>query len=646
MIQVVIYLIFLLVLLFHWNRQGLETGSKTHVAVWTVMIFLALIGCAMIFVIANYVKNVMQYANVDVAGVHNKKALEKKLAELEQRDDIFDIGIMMFDLNNLKKVNDNFGHEQGDLYIKNFAAFLTRILTENSFLARYGGDEFVIIEEHTDLQKLAQMNQRLQGYIDNYNLNTEHKISYAVGYDVSYRNHYYVVSDLMRIADEKMYADKKFKKQNQSGEEAALYYSRSDYSHSVSIENLAEKIHTILNNNRGQRTYAFLMTDIKDFRLINDYWGYDVGNRILETVLARMEQFRESSFSKRFHSDTFAGIVDYTGMEKADFEQKIAEYNRQIEREVQEKFSISYFSLRTGIYYMESDDVNPADVISHANTVRHMAKEAAKGIAVYDEQVRKMELRRAEIINSFPDALADGEICLYFQPKVNGKTEKVESAEVLVRWKREDDTVWTPDQFLPVLEETEKILDLDYYVYAKAFQWLSSRKAAGKPVLPLSLNVSPAHFKNMEAFETRIRTLRETYKPDPALLVFEITETAYIHNMDAVNEMIQNCHKVGIQISMDDFGSGYSSLNLLKDILFDEVKIDKRFLDEGLSTNGKIVLEEIFHLLKRTQHSIVCEGVETREVADFLIQEECDQLQGYFYYKPMEEAKFEALIQE
>lgn len=96
------------------------------------------------------------------------------------------------------------------------------------------------------------------------------------------------------------------------------------------------------------------------------------------------------------------------------------------------------------------------------------------------------------------------------------RTEEVESAEVLVRWKREDDTVWTPDQFLPVLEETEKILDLDYYVYEKAFQWLSSRKAAGKPVLPLSLNVSPAHFKNMEAFEKRIRTLRETYKPDPA----------------------------------------------------------------------------------------------------------------------------------
>lgn len=512
-IQVIIYLIFLLVLLFCWNRQSLEIGSKTYVIVWTVMIFLALIGCAMVFVIANYVKNVMQYANEDIAGVHNKKSLEKKLA------------------------------------------------------------------------------------------------------------------------------DKKFKKQNQ-------YYSQYDYSHSVSIENLAEKIHTILKNNRGQRTYAFLMTDIKDFRLINDYWGYDVGNRILETVLTRMEQFRESSLSKRFHSDTFAGIADYTGMEKADFEQKVAEYNRQIEREVQEKFPISYFSLRTGIYYMESDDVNPADVISHANTVRHMAKETAKGIVIYDEQVHEMELRRAEIINSFPDALAKGEICLYFQPKVNGKTEEVESAEVLVRWKREDDTVWTPDQFLPVLEETEKILDLDYYVYEKAFQWLSSRKAAGKPVLPLSLNVSPAHFKNMEAFEKRIRTLRETYKPDPALLVFEITENAYIHNMDAVNEMIQNCHKVGIQISMDDFGSGYSSLNLLKDILFDEVKIDKRFLDEELSTNGKIVLEEIFHLLKRTQHSIVCEGVETREVADFLIQEECDQLQGYFYYKPMEMAKFEALIQE
>lgn len=143
----------------------------------------------------------------------NKKALEKKLQDLQEKDDTFDLGIMMFDLNDLKTVNDNYGHEQGDVFIRTFASYLTRILTEESYLARYGGDEFVIVEEHTSLQKLEQMNHRLQELIDAYNQKAEHPISYAVGYDVSYRNHYYLIPDLMKIADEKMYKDKRYKKQ-------------------------------------------------------------------------------------------------------------------------------------------------------------------------------------------------------------------------------------------------------------------------------------------------------------------------------------------------------------------------------------------------------------------------------------------------
>ena len=110
--------------------------------------------------------------------------------------------------------------------------------------------------------------------------------------------------------------------------------------------------------------------------------------------------------------------------------------------------------------------------------------------------------------------------------------------------------------------------------------------------------------------------------------------------------MIATLHGEQIRISMDDFGSGYSSLNTLKDITFDEVKIDKRFLGDSLTENGRIVLQEIFHLLKRTRKTIVCEGVETRGVADFLIQEGCDELQGYYYYRPMDQESFETVMKE
>lgn len=641
--QMMVFLLFLCALLFHW-QTGSWNAQGVTVVFWGVMAFLALVGCALTLVILDYIRDVVRFASADVMGVRNKKALEKKLLELQERDDTFDVGIMMFDLNGLKLINDTYGHEQGDVFIKTFASLLTRILTENSFLARYGGDEFVIVEEQTSLDKLAWMNRKLQELVDGYNRTAQHPISYAVGYDVSYRNHYYLIPDLIRIADEKMYEDKRYKKQHTQNVGVYQSHLTPSRAHSIAADQLVEKIYTILNNNRGQRQYAFVMSDVQNFRLINDYWGYETGNRILETMLQRIENYSQNCFAKRFHSDVFVSLLDVTDMQEEDVLQQIERSNREIEQEILQKFPTTCFVLRSGIYMIGEDDVNPEKIISHANTARRLASETVSYVKVYGDEIEQMELHRAEVINSFQNAMKEDKICIYLQPKVGGESSRIESAEVLVRWKRESGEVWSPDKFLPVLEETGDILELDYYVYEKTFAWLRARRDNGLPVIPLSINVSPAHFRDMETFEKKVAELGEKYKPDPHLLIFEITENAYIHNCDAVNHMIEKCHKAGIRISMDDFGSGYSSLNTMKDILFDEIKMDKRFLDEKLSTNGKIVIEEIFHMLKRTNHSIVCEGVETKEVADFLIDSGCDELQGFYYYKPMTLEQLEELI--
>ena len=643
--QIGIYLLFLSFLLVYLKIHRSEIHSGALMLLWITMIFLVLAGCAITLAIIDYMRGMMNYASVDVVGVHNKKALEKKLQELQEKDDTFDLGIMMFDLNNLKKVNDNYGHEQGDIFIQTFASYLTRILTENSFLARYGGDEFVIVEEQTTPQQLEQMNHRLQACMDEYNMTATHKISYAVGYEVSYRNHYYLVPDLMKIADQKMYEDKRYKKRNESASNQTPFYHASANAMSISAKSLAEKIHTTINNNEHE-SYVFIMTDIKDFRLINDYWGYDVGNQILDTVLKTIETYTEVNFAKRFHSDVFVVLASAGKLSKQAFEEKIKAYNHDIEQQILKQFPVSYFVLRTGIYFIDDPSANLEEIISHTNTARRMAKDHAIGIVTYGPEIRQLEQHRADVLNSFQHALDTDEICIYFQPKVGGKSGRIESAEVLVRWQREDGTVWTPDQFLPILEETGEIIELDYFVYKKAYSWLSSRAASHLPLVPVSLNISPVHFYNIEAFEDKLKELSERYHPDPSLLIFEITESAYIHNIDAVNHMIERCHAAGIRISMDDFGSGYSSLNTLKDILFDEIKMDRRFLEEGLTPNGKIVIEEIFHLLKRAHHSIVCEGIETKEVADFLIAAGCDELQGYYYYRPMKQAAFEELLCE
>lgn len=278
--------------------------------------------------------------------------------------------------------------------------------------------------------------------------------------------------------------------------------------------------------------------------------------------------------------------------------------------------------------------------------MRRKSKEDNDAVCIYTREIDEEELRRAETIHSFKDALEKEKFKIYFQPKIGSKEQKIVSAEVLVRWQKDENIVWAPYLFLPILEETGEIEKLDYYVYEKAFQWIDKRKQENKPILPLSLNVSPVHFKEIDKFIEKTMALIERYHIDSKYIIFEITENTYIHNVEAVNCMIQMFHQKGIRISMDDFGSGYSSLNTLKEIMFDEVKIDKKFLDNEPSEKGKIVLQEIFHLLKRTKKFIVCEGVETKEMVDFLVEEGCDELQGYYYYKPLNERDFEKSVAE
>lgn len=136
----------------------------------------------------------------------------------------------------------------------------------------------------------------------------------------------------------------------------------------------------------------------------------------------------------------------------------------------------------------------------------------------------------------------------------------------------------------------------------------------------------------------------QKYEVNTSKLTFEITESTYVNNTEAVNQVIHNFQRQNIQISMDDFGSGYSSLNTLKDLRFDEVKIDRKFLGDSLDVNAKIVLQEIFHMLKRMKKSIVCEGVETEVIADFLKNEGCNEIQGFLYYRPMSIEDFETIM--
>lgn len=595
------------------------------------------VAIAVLLTLVTYFKDISAKAFTDVTGVQDKKALEKHLQDLQERRDTLNIGIMMFDLNGLKWVNDNYGHEKGDEFIQSFASYLTRILNSDSFLARFGGDEFVIIQEHTTPEMLEAMEGHLQKLIEQHNQESELPLSYAAGWEVSYKNHYYLMDDLLRTADQNMYIDKSRKKQ---GRMKALRPHRPDGRHSfplISEETLIAKIESMLHSHRS---YLLVVNDIENFHFINDTFGYQMGNQVLDDFYQQMRKEEEILFICRYHSDVFISITDITDIGEETALKRTQERCNRIAEALTEAYPIGNCVIDIGACRMEEGGLSAEEYISRANLACHAAKKNYGHLCYYTDEMAAAEQERARIIQSFPSALKNEEFQLYFQPKVDGRKKHIVSAEVLVRWQLPDGSLRAPDSFVPLLERTGEIVLLDYYMYEKTFAWMAEHPGT----LPISLNVSPVHFVHPRHFMKTVTQLMERYQVDPTRVIFEITEGCYIKNTEAVNHVIQELHARRIRISMDDFGSGYSSLGSLKDINFDEVKIDRRFIADGLSERGEIVLQEIFHVLKRLKKRIVCEGVETAEVADFLVEAGCDEIQGYLYYRPMPEQAFSALL--
>ena len=580
----------------------------------------------------------------DITGVHNKTSLEKLILELNNRPSTFGIGVMMFDLNDLKYVNDTYGHEKGDEFIQSFSYCLTRILDSDSFLARYGGDEFIIIQQNTSEASLRQMARKLNSLVQEYNSRTTLPLSYAIGYEVSYQNHYFMMQDLINAADQKMYQDKAHKKIAANKKFSSRSVSAGTAIPTISSETLSEKIRQIQSNTGNTHSLALISTDVENFHFINDKYGYSLGNEILNMVYEEIAGAPFTIFTTRFFSDVFISIADISDLTNDAFLSEIQALDRKICKRMRNTFHVNFFRTNSGICLVPDADTTPETILSCANVARRLSKKMLSPCCIYSDEIDRQEKMQAEILHSFHQALKNEEFQIYFQPKVTPQNGNISSAEVLVRWIRDQKMLWSPAVYIPLFEQNGFVIRLDYYVYEKTFQWLRAVTGQLPDSFRLSLNVSPLHFEQPQIFIDKIQEMIQKYEVNTSKLTFEITESTYVNNTEAVNQVIHNFQRQNIHISMDDFGSGYSSLNTLKDLRFDEVKIDRKFLGDSLNENAKIVLQEIFHMLKRMKKSIVCEGVETEVIADFLKNEGCNEIQGFLYYRPMSIEDFETVM--
>ena len=412
----------------------------------------------------------------------------------------------------------------------------------------------------------------------------------------------------------------------------------------ISSETLSEKIRQIQKNTGSSRSIALISTDVENFHYINDKYGYSLGNEILNVIYEELAGASFTVFTTRFFSDVFVSIADITGLTSEALLSQIAKLDQQISQRIRNTYHVNFFRTNSGICFIPDAKTSPETVLSCANVARRLSKKMIPPCCIYSKEIDRQEKMQAEILHSFHLALKNEEFQIYFQPKVSPANGKISSAEILVRWLRNGEILWSPAVYIPLFEQNGFVISLDYYVYEKAFQWLQKFSGQLPADFRISLNVSPQHFEEPEIFVKKIRELILTYQVDTFRLTFEITESTYVNNTEAVNRVIRGLKQHNIQISMDDFGSGYSSLNALKDLLFNEVKIDRKFLGDDLTENARIVLQEVFHMLKRMGKSIVCEGVETEEIAEFLKAEGCDEIQGFLYYSPMCEEDFEKLF--
>lgn len=382
-----------------------------------------------------------------------------------------------------------------------------------------------------------------------------------------------------------------------------------------------------------------LVLDINKFKMINKAYGYKTGDTILTGIGDVLERLLGAeSLICRYSNDYFAVLFEY----KEDIHRILNKLIRSIENLKIDDTTYN-LSVNIGIYMITNEDNN----ISEAMDKAIIAHSASKGdvfdkFHIYDKTMERKLEKESKIEHEMNIALENKEFKVYYQPKIDTKTENLYGAEALVRWEHEGRMV-PPSEFIPLFEKNKFILRLDLYIFEQVCSDMKmwKEKYGKEPVV--SVNVSREHFLD-EHFLEKYMMIAAKYGVNTNKIDLEITESATIEEGIDIIEIMNKMKKLGFLISIDDFGTGYSSLSTLQDMPADILKIDKSFVDR-IGENEKNIIDYILTIAKELNFTTIAEGVETKEQRDYLLENGCDIIQGYYYAKPMSEAEFEEYME-
>lgn len=395
---------------------------------------------------------------------------------------------------------------------------------------------------------------------------------------------------------------------------------------------------TLLKRNHANRQkYAMLHIRMHKYRSFCTCFGVQEGEELVEKFYYVLKKAIKSNEAMAYHDNAeFGLLVTYTNEEQ--LEQRIDHLKNSLNA-VLPNMKL-YFGI--GVCEINQDEKDVEQLYNNALIACDMlGEENENKIAYYDIEMNKQKLWERKVEDDMERALLNREFKVYLQPKINASQEVLAGAEALVRWIHPVDGFIPPNKFIPIFERNGFILKLDDYMLEEIAklqaQWLSQ----GYKIVPISVNISRANFTREDLAE-HICQIVDKYKVPHDIIELELTESAFFDDKDVLINTVKKLKEYGFIVSMDDFGAGYSSLNSLRELQLDVLKIDADFFKgENMEERGMLIVAEVIELAKKLNMKIVAEGIESREQVDFLVEQECDLIQGYFFSKPMITEEFE-----
>ncbi|MGG1400300.1 EAL domain-containing protein [Bacillus salipaludis] len=402
-----------------------------------------------------------------------------------------------------------------------------------------------------------------------------------------------------------------------------------------------EKFEEVLNTSKQQNeNFAILFLDLDRFKAINDFMGHEVGDMLLTEVAERLKNcMDEKGMVSRFGGDEFCFLLPETNEKRAVLMAK------RVIAALSSPFHINHHeilitpSIGISLFPEHGEDFN--SIIKNADIAMYYAKDRGKNnFAIFTKEIKNKSQNELELEMKLRKALERNEFILQYQPQFNLETNQIIGAEALIRWQHPEKGLISPNEFIPVAEESGLIIPMGEWALRTACQQNKEWQLAGLPPITIAVNISAKQFFQSNLVETVEKILFET-DLEPNFLELEITESMTMDVEHSVSTLLA-LKDLGVKISIDDFGTGYSSLNYLKRFPIDKLKIDQSFIRESTTdANDRTIVKAIILMAHFLKIKVIAEGVETEDHVSFLLSQQCKEAQGYYFSKPVSADEFE-----